>query len=482
MVTIYPDRGGISPAGTPPFDSLAVVPTSASAAMATLSVPSGSTLVSWTLQYREAGSETWLDYATGITATTKVVSGLDAETSYEFRGDDVVLSSTTGTTRVTTGPAPATTTAYRVITGNLNPTENTLNSRPWGIIVENTGTENVDSIRITGRSTVSGHATILGAWIIGGTLSEANFQGTTWQRITFGGANTLTPGDGSREVPAFWASDRMVLSAPMAPGERRVIRVQTGDGNVTSSLDFVGTCRPHYGDLALAGLGDEGDYGSDLTHVQLDPASWLTGVNAFLASVELGYEDPVERPMAAAWGDSVVGACIQGVAARDGWPYACEQAMARGRVVSHGLPGMTVQTYCGALQAWLSSAEAALYDTVLLTPWSWNNLDTDADSMIAAVASTCAAIVAAGKRAVLWISVPSSLASEGYGNPTTWAAMRAWAQGSGYPLIETWQDVATGGTGPTIAAANTGDGVHLNVAGQSIQGGSLADEEEVIFT
>lgn len=486
MVTIYPDRGGISPAGTPPSASpsasLSVVPTSASAAMATLSVPSGSTLVSWTLQYREAGSETWLDYATGITATTKVVSGLDAETSYEFRGDDVVLSSTTGTTRVTTGPAPATTTAYRVITGNLSPAENTLNSRPWGVVLENTGDSPITSIRLTGRSTVSDHAEILGAWVIGGTIDAANFQGTTWERVKFSGANTFTPGDGSREVPAFWASDRLVLANPILAGSRYVIRVQTGTGDVSSSLDFVGSCRPHYGDLVSAGLGEEGDYGSDLAHVQTDPSAWYTNVNGFVASVELGYEDTEPRPVAAAFGDSVIGAYIPGSTVRDGWPYACEQVMAAGRVVSHGFPGANTQTYCSFLSAWLPTAAADLYDTVILTPWSWNNLDTDASDIISAVSAALAAIVAAGKRTVLWIPVPSCLQSGGYGNPTTWAAVRAWAQTSGYPLIETWQAVATGGVGPTLASEYTGDGVHLNDAGQSIQGGSLADEEEVIFT
>lgn len=108
MVTIYPDRGGISPAGTPTFASLSVVPTSASAAMATLSVPSGSSLVSWVPQYRVSGEEDWESAATE-TDTVATITGLYPETEYEFQGIDVVTETTTtsGVVSVATAELPA---------------------------------------------------------------------------------------------------------------------------------------------------------------------------------------------------------------------------------------------------------------------------------------------------------------------------------------------------------------------------------------
>lgn len=104
MVTIYPDRGGISPAGTPTFASLSVVPTSASAAMATLSVPSGSSLVSWVPQYRVSGEEDWESAATE-TDTVATITGLDPETEYEFQGIAVVTTTSTTTNVVAVATA-----------------------------------------------------------------------------------------------------------------------------------------------------------------------------------------------------------------------------------------------------------------------------------------------------------------------------------------------------------------------------------------
>lgn len=480
MVTIYPDRGGISPAGTPTFASLSVVPASASAAMATLSVPSGSTLVSWVPQYRVSGEEDWESAATE-TDTVATITGLDPETEYEFRGHLVTLTSDTGTVTATTDEAPPTVPAYRVISAGLKDADNALNARPWGIVVTNKGSEPITTLRLTGRSTTSGHAQIQGAWIIGGTIDALNFQGTTWQRITFSGGNTFTPGNGSTSTPAFWASDRMTLSTPLASGESIAIRVQTGTGNVSGCLDFTSAARPNYDDIEFLGFGPEGDFGSDLAHVQTNPGSWMYGVNSFVVSIELGYEDENPRPMAAPWGDSVVLGFIQGVADRDAWQYACDQAMSLGRVVSHGMPGEHPISYGSACRAWLQSPAADLYETVLFNPCSWNNI-YGSEEAISATIATMTAIAAAGKRGVLWICVPASTPVYPYGDETAWNETLAWARTSGYPLIETWQDVATGGVGPTIAAANTGDGVHLNVAGQLIQGASLAAEEEVLFT
>ena len=92
-------------AGGTASPSLVLSDTSATTTTVTLTVPDGLTLVSWTLQYKAHSSSTWLDYATGITELEQDVTGLTAETQYDFR--PVVTGVVTGgVVSVTTDPPP----------------------------------------------------------------------------------------------------------------------------------------------------------------------------------------------------------------------------------------------------------------------------------------------------------------------------------------------------------------------------------------
>lgn len=298
----------------------------------------------------------------------------------------------------------------------------------------------------------------------------------------FAGGNTLTPANGSAGSPVFWATDTMTLSSPLADGAEIIVRVQTASGNVSGVLSFTGSSRPGHADIAGVGLAiDDGDFGSSLATVQTNPAGWYGNLNGFIAMIELGYQADSAQPLAVSFGDSVIGGHIQGNATRDAWTDAADDALTAGSIASLGVDGYTVQQYCQVGAAWLGSSWADNVDAVTVTPWSWNNTDADSSSMESSVTSFTNAIVAAGKRAVLWIEVPSSLDAYPYGQNATWLTVRTYAQGTGLPLIETWQAIATGGTGPTIAGAYTGDGVHLNGAGQALQGAGIAAAESVLF-
>lgn len=445
-------------------------------------IVSGGTLVSWDLDESIDDGQTWTRTYTNIVTSSQIAADLTPNTDYKFRATVRAIASGEATSTCRTEPAPLTVPAYRVITSDINVSDVTLNQKCWALTLKNNESVNINSIRIGGRNTLTSHAEIMGAWIIRGTLNTTTFQGTTYQRITFSGNNTFTPVDGAITTPTFWVSDRIILTTPLEPDEQFILRIQTDAGDLSTCLDFTAYSRPNYGDVLGMGLSiDDGDFGSDLSKVQTNPSGWYGNLNGFISTIEMGYESETEKPIAIVFGDSVVAGFIQGIAARDTWMYSCESNMTNGYVVSYGFPGLKVEEYCQVLQQWLNSSASDIYDTVMLPPWSWNNVDTDINNMVSVVSTAISAITQAGKHPVLWIDMPSALNSFPNGNNTTWTEMRDWARSSSTTLVETWQDVSTDGVGPTITESLTNDGVHFNEAGQVIQGTSLASFENVIF-
>lgn len=353
--------------------------------------------------------------------------------------------------------------------------------RCFGIVVTNRRSIPMTRLRIWGRNYISSHGLIAGAWRIGGTLNLGAYQGTTHQRITFaGGASTLTPPNGSRSSPRYWESDLITLDEPIPPGGNAVIRVQAVVGSYATSTNFKAGCRPNNNDAPqFARANTAGEFATTPESVLLNPASWNAGINQIICGVTLEADTDTKTRRGAVIGDSVTAGYFGGSAIRDEWTSAANAVLGAGReVVSFGAGGYTVQEYCGNFQQWLTTPHAASFETCVLVPWSWNNrLEGSDSSMRTAVTNAINAGVAAGKRMILWVPVPSC-------NSTvypTWTSMLAWAQTLGIPVIQTWQNVADGGVGPALTPALTGDGVHLNAAGQDIQGADIGAQGAVLF-
>lgn len=115
---------------------MVVIATGPYSASATLTVPASSTLVSWDLKYRKAGSETWLTYATGITDLEIMVIGLDPSatdniSSYEFL-PTVVLSTDGSTSTIDMPISTIERSTYAIsVLGSVTPTAYTLATPTW---------------------------------------------------------------------------------------------------------------------------------------------------------------------------------------------------------------------------------------------------------------------------------------------------------------------------------------------------------------
>lgn len=442
----------------------------------------GATLVTWDLSYRIIGDPDWTEYATDIPAATlyRDVSDLTPETDYEF------LTTGTGTIAYTTAPsigagttipvppAPVGATELIVFTGLHTTDETNADTQAYALRVINKGASPITSMQIEGYTRRASSAAILGAVIGSGTINTTTYSASTWQQATRNGQQAWTPASGSA-AGSYWLSDEIQLTNPIPANGSAIVRVVVGAGGVSVPRYAPGSSRFHIGDVVAAKAATSGDYGSTPSQAAVNP-TWTANTNLPMFGVRVNRGADTQAQIAGVFGDSIA-LGEMGFIYYDYWLKAANDALTGGRkVVTFGVGSQTTEQYCKNFLDWMANnpGQLSLIRSIGIMGISWNG------GGAAAVDAAMAAGVAAGLRMWIYIPTPSGLVQGAKGNHADWLARRAYYVAQGYTIVDT-SPAVTDVDGASIIPAYTVEGVHLNAAGQAIQGAQFAANQATIF-
>jgi len=194
----------ISKDGTMESATLSTSAVTATTASVTINVPESATLVSWDLQYRKSGSSSWLLSTSGITNVTTNITGLEQTTLYEFRGNNVRLSSSTGIITATTETQSylSLATSYTYVSpGGLRKWSNIETSKAYICDVYIPGGNTFTALDVWGISTGAISYKIVGMYVGNSTATELTENISTGFVTIFN--NTRTVSAGTETNPGF---------------------------------------------------------------------------------------------------------------------------------------------------------------------------------------------------------------------------------------------------------------------------------------
>jgi hypothetical protein len=250
------------------------------------------------------------------------------------------------------------------------PTRITIDTR----ITNQTG-KDIARIAIPFMGTNANNAQILAVWIGRGGMEHST---TAYQRMTFGGQNTLQLGAGTVFVPSVGVTDTLTLSTPWLDETEILVRIVYENSGQIENYDSFGTGANEDSGLARCWIGI-GDAGS--TEGALSNADSLTWRNNWSSSIFHVFAEFAEHESPEVsilvYGDSVVNQwkAYQDTlpSIRDGWQFYLEQLNTANtyHVATAGNGGYTVPQYCDRLTA-MFSVYAPWIDVVCIEGWTPN--------------------------------------------------------------------------------------------------------------
>lgn len=380
-------------------------------------------------------------------------------------------------------PAPAFASEVITLDGYTDTTYTNSAEKTYALrLIAKAGKGPIYGIRLLGRNTASNHAQIKGIVLGSGSVNNTAMSAANYIQAPFvgGTGNSITPANGSVIQATEWITQDVDFPAAIQEGESGIARITTSAGNICYPSIGIGSSRSNFADIATGWATADGDYGSTPAAAASNP-SWNASVGVLPFAIIIKRDASKIGQRHAAFGDSIIEG-FGNSTPKDRWLYTAMSGLSGNRrITSFGRGGLTVQQYCQLFEYWLDNSPiASLFSSCSVSGWSWNNVGDQTSAINAAVASAVAKGISKGKRMSVWFPTPAGLQSGGSGNIASRANCYAYCVSQGYNVVDTSATI-TDVNGYSIIGTYTGDGVHLNQAGQDVMGSGIAAAQSVIF-